>query len=257
MTPRPSSSELSCHLEVCDSSRKPDQSVKLKVYRKSTHTDQYLAFDSHHPIQHKLGVVRTLLDRCQNIVTEEVDQKEEREHIEKALTVCGYPKWTFRKVEKQMQEKKEGKTKEKKDKEPDEKSKGMIVLPYVKGVTEQLKRVFSKHKIATSIKPYQTLRNILVHPKDKIETENKTGVVYKVVCKNCPRVYIGETGRKLGTRTKEHRTEVNELPSMSQTRAARKESTSTRHRSAICDHVHQNNHVIDWGEVTTIDREDN
>ena len=31
--------------------RKPDNTVKLKVYRKSTHTDQYLAFDSHHPAQ--------------------------------------------------------------------------------------------------------------------------------------------------------------------------------------------------------------
>ena len=48
------------------------------------------------------------------------------------------------------------------------------------GVTEQLKRVFGKHNIAMSVKPHQTLHNILVHPKDKIETEDKSGVVYKV-----------------------------------------------------------------------------
>ena len=65
--------------------------------------------------------------------------------------------------------------------------------------------MFAKHKIATSIKPHQTLRNILVHPKDKIKTEDKSGVVYRVSCKNCDQVYIGETGRKLSIRTKEHK----------------------------------------------------
>ncbi len=51
--------------------------------------------------------------------------------------------------------------------------------------------------------------------------------------------------------------EVDELPLGSQTRASRKDSTTVRHRSAIGDHVHQNNHVIDWAEVKTVGREDN
>ena len=55
--------------------KKPDGHVKLLIYRKQTHTDQYLNFDSHHPLQHKLSVIRTLLDRCENIVTEEEDRK--------------------------------------------------------------------------------------------------------------------------------------------------------------------------------------
>jgi len=33
-------------------------------------------------------------------------------------------------------------------------------------------------------------------------------VVYKIPCKNCERVYVGETGRPLGARVKEHRKEV-------------------------------------------------
>ncbi len=56
---------------------RPDRSLKFKVYRKQTHTDQYLAFDSHHPLQHKLGVVHTLHHRVDTIVSEDDDKEEE------------------------------------------------------------------------------------------------------------------------------------------------------------------------------------
>ena len=58
--------------------RKPDRSVKLLVYRKKTHNDQYLHISSYHLIKHKLSVDRTLLDLCQSLVTEEEDRKKGR-----------------------------------------------------------------------------------------------------------------------------------------------------------------------------------
>ena len=71
--------------------RKPYHNIKLQVYRKSTHTDQYSAFDSLHPLQHKLRVVRTWYDRCLNIVSLESDKANEIKHIDAALRTCGYP----------------------------------------------------------------------------------------------------------------------------------------------------------------------
>ena len=38
--------------------------IKIKIYRKSTHTDQYLLWTSEHPIAHKLSVVRALHERA-------------------------------------------------------------------------------------------------------------------------------------------------------------------------------------------------
>jgi len=53
----------------------------LSVYRKTTHTDQYLNFMSHYPIDHKMSVVRTLLERSQNLVSEPEDKKKEDIHV--------------------------------------------------------------------------------------------------------------------------------------------------------------------------------
>ena len=47
------------------------------------------------------------------------------------------------------------------------KSRGMVVIPYVEGVSEKIKRIYSKHGIHTAMRPTNTLKSILVHPKDK------------------------------------------------------------------------------------------
>ena len=40
-----------------------DGGLHTSVYRKNTHTDQYLLFDSHHPLVQKLRVIRTWFQR--------------------------------------------------------------------------------------------------------------------------------------------------------------------------------------------------
>ena len=41
-----------------------DGTVTTSVYRKAAHTNQYLSFDSHHPVSHIVAVVRTLMTRA-------------------------------------------------------------------------------------------------------------------------------------------------------------------------------------------------
>ena len=78
--------------------RKPDGSIKLDIYRKPTHTNQYLQLTSHHPLHQKLGVIRTLYDRKDSIVTEEADKAKEEDIIKQALTTYGYPSWALDRV---------------------------------------------------------------------------------------------------------------------------------------------------------------
>jgi len=48
--------------------------LKHLIYRKPIHMDQYLKFKSHDPAEHKLSVVRTLLQRSQTLVTDNQDK---------------------------------------------------------------------------------------------------------------------------------------------------------------------------------------
>ena len=75
--------------------RETDGTLSFQVYRKPTHTSQYLNFASYHPLQHKLGVIRTLVDRASSIVTKKEGHVKELNNIYRSLAVCGYSKWTM------------------------------------------------------------------------------------------------------------------------------------------------------------------
>ena len=55
-----------------------DGTISATVYRKPTHTGLYLNFTSHHPLEHKLSVIKTLHHRAQSIVSSPADQTQRR-----------------------------------------------------------------------------------------------------------------------------------------------------------------------------------
>ena len=61
--------------------------------------------------------------------------------------------------------------------------------------------------------------------------------------------------RKFGKRLEEHRVEPEKLSTGIKTRATRKSSQSVVYKSAISDHVVDNNHLIDWVEARIIGKE--
>ena len=79
-----------------------------------------------------------------------------------------------------------------------------IPLPYVQGLSEKLTNIFRSHGVGTYHKPYNTIRSMLVHPKDKTPDSNKCGVIYEISCQDCDAKYVGETARAMSIRLKEH-----------------------------------------------------
>ena len=119
-----------------------------------------------------------------------------------------------------------------------------MVLPYIKGTTEQLRRIFRSYGFQATAKPTSNLRQVLVASKDKLEKQDTTGVIYRIRCQGqtdrgqCTESYIGETERSLKTRFQEHR---------------RPSSTS----SEVSQHIHIESpgHKVDLKSVEILDRE--
>ena len=80
------------------------------------------------------------------------------------------------------------------------------MVPFIPGTSEKFKKLCKAKGIQVHYKGNNTIKTLLGNPKDKDPKANKTGIIYHYKCLhiNCPDAYIGESGRALGDRVKEH-----------------------------------------------------
>ena len=116
----------------------------------------------------------------------------------------------------------------------------MTVVPYVQNLTESIKRVLQQVGVAVVMKPACVLSDIFGKPKYKVLDKKKLGLVYQISCGDCDAVYIGKTGRSLETRKRERIAAVKNLDLK---------------KSALCQHVAENDHFVDWDNAKIFRRE--
>ena len=105
---------------------------------------------------------------------------------------------------------------------------------------EQLKHVLRRHNFKIEVRPVSTLKDQLMRAKGRVIKLKKTGVVYRIPCKDCNAQYIRETGRALGTRQGEHE------------RAVCLEHVD---KSALAEHVKKLDHTVTWNEASVLRNE--
>ena len=66
--------------------------------------------------------------------------------------------------------------------EPATEFKSTVVLPYVKGLSEQLRRCLQQQDICAVFKSETTLRSHLVQPKDAVDPYKQDGIAYRIPC---------------------------------------------------------------------------
>jgi hypothetical protein len=197
-----------------------------QVYRKKTHTDSYLHADSYHHPSQKSGVLNTLAVRAFRI-SDPDHLKEEIEHLTSVFKNLGYKEWSIKKAIRRAQDKALSKHPPEDKKE----DSGKVYLPFIQGITDKIAKILRKNNINTQFTTCGTIRQMMRSVKDNIDRQQLKGV-YKIDC-SCGKSYIGETGRSLKIRLKEHVADIKN--ERSRTSALVEHSSKTKHHVCVED----------------------
>ena len=114
---------------------KTDGTFTTKVYRKLTHIDLYLQWDSHHNLAAKYSMINTLTYRARTICL----LTSELHHLEKVLMQCKYPKWAINKILQKQQHQQKDTTNKRQIPSVQHTKKCHIVIPYSQCICERLR----------------------------------------------------------------------------------------------------------------------
>lgn len=179
-----------------------DQKIVFEIYRKDSYTDAIIPQNSNHSEQHKMASFHCLLNRLLSIPLSEKAYNRELTTILQIATNNGYTKklilTMLRKKKTNMENKLLYKSKGKGKKEK------WIAIPYVPNLSDEIKKVIQKSgdcEVTYCNKPNigNLLKNTHITNSDPLQNSG----IYKVTC-SCNKFYIGQTGRSVDIRTKEH-----------------------------------------------------
>ena len=212
------------------------------VYRKPTHTNLYVKYNSTTPNSTKDSVIRSLAQRAFNLCSpQHLDAELDTVH-----TIClknGFPSRRIHTVINKVGTKfhspkplslKQFNKQCKLDSYPLH-----VLLPYHPSLSQPLKQVLQKHDIKVTFSSPTTLRNMLTKTKSTPPTQRTPNVVYEFACDDCPATYIGQTYRPLFKRTDEHE----------RAHRLKKAYAAGNPTSAPAVHALETGHNISWNDI--------
>lgn len=210
-------------------------------YQKPTFSERYLNFNSDHPFSHKLNVINNLKKRALLLS----NQKFHEENISKIrifMLKNGYPKKLIEKILRRD-------IYSIRNDEPESNERMYLKIPYIRGLSEKVKKILERgnRNINVSQKPENTNRRFYSKLKAMTPKDETTDVVYRIRCRDCDGVYIGQTGRYLRTRIQEHIRDVRNIHDITK----KKKENNT----ALAEHSSKELHEFNFNEVEIIGRQ--
>ena len=155
--------------------------MSLPDNRKPTHTDVDLQQDSHHHLAAKFSVINALKHRAKNVCSNNQLLKGEENHLITALKRSKYQVWTLNRanIKRKNTNRPNQDSSNTRDSTGFNNNKSYMVGPYVKGMSESCKNICMKHGIELHFKGSCTIKDLLVHPKDRDTILQKSGMIYR------------------------------------------------------------------------------
>ena len=215
--------------------QRENNTLTTSVYRKPTHTDQYIHYSSCHPIQVKRGVIATLTRRAKNISSTPEILNTELDHLRHAFT-------TYNQYPSSFVNHTINSTLNPTAKTPRQQSAPFTIsIPFIGPTSHHIRRLLKQQaNIDVTFQRGNTIQNLLQatgRPKTS-QKQDPAGVVYQIDC-DCGDTYVGETCRPFTHRLKEHQASVRKQDS----------------KSAIADHIRDHpDHTINWNNIKILEK---
>ena len=183
----------------------------ISIYRKDTHTAQFMNFDSFTKWNHKTAWIRSLTSRAKRLCSPN-KLIEEIKNIKRFASYNGFPRWTANKIVKESldnQQQRQNRT----DEEDSDVTPLYMFLPYAGQEAEQvvirckkrLTKLFKKEvKAVFRIQFQATKLSFYTSNKDRVPLLSNSCLVYRYTCPGCAETYIGKTESTLFNRSKQH-----------------------------------------------------
>ena len=188
----------------------PDGSLSTTGYRKPTHHDIYMQWDCHHTIASKNSVLNTLHHNTRAVCSNSQLLENKEEHLQGVLIENKYHAWSLNRMKMKIN----APTNQDKDKRgtnicasvTSNSQRPYMVVPYAKGLSESLNNVCRKHGVQVHFKGGNTIKRLLMTPRDKDPLTKKNVIIYRYKCDGveCDDEYKGESSSTFGQRVKEH-----------------------------------------------------
>ena len=221
----------------------PDKSTS--VYRKPTHTNLYIQYNSCTPNNTKDSVIRSLTRRAYNLCSPQ-HLDEELQTVWKICMKNGFPPQRINRVMEDTQRSlKKTQHPTATSKEPKSPSYALqITLPYHPILSKPIKKSLQNHDIKVKHSSNTNLRNILTQTKTPTPGPQTPNVIYEIPCDNCDAFYNGQTKRPLLKRIKEHEANFRLQNNVH-------ESTG-RIKSAPSHHALTAGHTMRWNDTSIL-----
>jgi hypothetical protein len=175
---------------------KDGKNIKFSVYRKPTATDHTIHKTSYHPNAHKMAAYNSMVHRLLSIPMDPQDYETEVNIIKYIAVANGYESKMIDEIICRKKNKNKNKPSNSNQNQPQ-----FVSVEYGQSLHNTLNKELNKQNVKLSCR---TTNNLSKHLNTSHKKINNDSGIYRLNCSNCPKFYIGQTGRSFKKRFSEH-----------------------------------------------------
>ncbi|XP_044753689.1 uncharacterized protein LOC123313059 [Coccinella septempunctata] len=232
--------------------RNDDNTISTDWYQKPTASGRYLNYKSSHEHKQKINLILGMKGRLEKLVSPRHLQNS-LHRLADLLNSNSYPRRLINKILFNTPGYTTEPHAEISPHTPQDVDQATPVvprffsLPYHPAITPRIIKTISHHVVdrnmflSAKYMPNTLGRHVFSRMKDITPIEKRAGIVYAINCTDCDKTYIGQTGRNLKTRLREH---VRDCAMAKQT-------------TGLSKHCYEMNHTMNFGDAKILKSESN